>query len=77
MTVDFGEVKVDSSHTTTEIIRATLPSNALLPNADLRYHVEIKAGHDLDAPVLTAPLNIGDPIVSGIDLSNLSYEQKV
>uniref|UniRef100_A0A914BUX5 ZP domain-containing protein n=1 Tax=Acrobeloides nanus TaxID=290746 RepID=A0A914BUX5_9BILA len=62
ITVDFGGVTVDSSHTTTEIIRATVPSNAFLPSADLKYHVEIRAGHDTDSPVLTAPLNIGDPI---------------
>ena len=31
--------------------------------ADLKYAVEIRAGHSLDSPIISNALNIGDPIV--------------
>uniref|UniRef100_A0AC34G0Q6 ZP domain-containing protein n=1 Tax=Panagrolaimus sp. ES5 TaxID=591445 RepID=A0AC34G0Q6_9BILA len=62
ITVDFGGVTIDNRFTTTEIISATLPPNALMPTANLKYNVEIRAGHGIDAKPLTNPLNIGDPI---------------
>uniref|UniRef100_A0AC34QLC9 ZP domain-containing protein n=1 Tax=Panagrolaimus sp. JU765 TaxID=591449 RepID=A0AC34QLC9_9BILA len=62
ITVDFGGVTVDNRHTTTEVISGTLPPNALMPAANLKYQVEIRAGHGIDALPLSAPLNIGDPI---------------
>ena len=62
ITVDFGGVTVENRHTTTEVISATLPPNALMPTANIKYHVEIRAGHGIDALPLSAPLNIGDPI---------------
>lgn len=64
ITVDFGGVTVDNSHTTTEVIRATLPPGISgIPATGLKYNVEIRSGHSLEAPSLSVPLNIGDPIV--------------
>uniref|UniRef100_A0A915EJG6 ZP domain-containing protein n=1 Tax=Ditylenchus dipsaci TaxID=166011 RepID=A0A915EJG6_9BILA len=43
ITVDFGGVTVENSHTTTEIIRGTLPSGAgAMPTPELKYAVEIR-----------------------------------
>jgi hypothetical protein len=39
-----------------------LPAGAA--NAALKYNVEIRAGHNIDAPTLSNALNIGDPIVN-------------
>ncbi|KAI6237788.1 Zona pellucida domain-containing protein [Aphelenchoides besseyi] len=60
ITVDFGGVTVDNSHTTSEVISNTLPAGS--GNPALKYNVEIHAGHSVDSPTLTNALNIGDPI---------------
>ncbi|KAI6207331.1 Zona pellucida domain-containing protein [Aphelenchoides fujianensis] len=60
ITVDFGGVTVDNSHTTSEVISNTLPAGT--GNPALKYNVEIHSGHSVESPTLTNALNIGDPI---------------
>ncbi|CAD5209551.1 unnamed protein product [Bursaphelenchus xylophilus] len=60
ITVDFGGVTIDNSHTTPEVISASLPPGSAKP--PLKYTVEIRAGHSLTSPTSFNALNIGDPI---------------
>ncbi|CAD5206603.1 unnamed protein product [Bursaphelenchus okinawaensis] len=60
ITVDFGGVTIDNSHTTPEVISASLPPDSTKP--PLKYTVEIRAGHSSDSPTSFTALNIGDPI---------------
>uniref|UniRef100_A0AC35TRT2 ZP domain-containing protein n=1 Tax=Rhabditophanes sp. KR3021 TaxID=114890 RepID=A0AC35TRT2_9BILA len=78
ITVNFGGVKVDSSNTEQEVIKAPLPSNPIsIKPPNVKYTVQILNGHDTNASILRGPLNIGDDITYVMRLENASIETHI